>query len=43
MTGMMMEYIRKSVAMPEDHVINSDVEGKRLLEHIPIPTTTHEQ
>jgi hypothetical protein len=27
MTGMMMEYIRKSVVMAEDDMINSDVQG----------------
>jgi hypothetical protein len=27
MTGMMMEYIRKSVVMPEDDMINSNVQG----------------
>jgi hypothetical protein len=28
MTGMMMEYIRKSVVIPEDDMINSYVEGR---------------
>jgi hypothetical protein len=29
----MMEYIRKSVVMPEDDMINSDVQGRRPKTH----------
>lgn len=37
-----MEYMRKSVVMPGNHMIDGGVQG-RITIHIPIPTTSHEQ